>query len=1116
MRKLINSILLFSIGSLAFAQSLNSGQIGNSQSVCYGSSPSFLLFTTIPSGGTMPYTYRWQRSNDGGSNWYDVTGSTASRQTYSPPVLGRTTLFRCRVTDATMVSVTTNPVTITVLANLAAGTIGNSQTVYMNTHPTPITQINAPSGGAGSFSFRWQSSSDGLYWSNIPDATSLGYSPTNLTTDTWFRRFVIDASCGSTASNSVKMTITTNPLTLYSSEIPQLSFSDANYDLGTEFETLSDGIIKAVRLYSHINEGGTHQVRIWRRNSQSTYELLAGPFNWNFPAGSTGWRVFELPSAISVEAGHIYIVSISTGANNTWWMQSNNFVPYITNNYVRYIRGLLSGTLGLVPNLDYGAGYFRDIIFFPFSSGSAGESQSICYNTIPEPLTETIPPSGGIAGTYTYQWQSSPDSITWANIEGATLPDYAAPALMANTYYRRRVTSGDLTSYCPPVLITVDAQFNLAQIHDNITILENSSTYLNIEITGGTPPYAIEYTRNGVTQNPIINYTSGNGIYTGVLGSGTYTYSLTSVTDSFGCEVQSRGNPITVTASGTHSGTGSNKVLVIVNSQNIVNYSDYDIYIRPYLDWFGLPYDTCNISTMSLPDFGDYALIIFGHRNVYASGYPIDDLEAAIYSGVGLYSLDPHLFDFPSAFNTSGATHPAVTSSQIYVLTDHYITNLHTADTFHPTNNIITLNEYGAVQQTITVSQTNYSLGGTNPTILASVSNGVSTEPLLQITSYGSGKILKWSAYDWVYDYKLGPVMGMDDLIWRGIVWTAKKPFVMQGIPPMITMRVDDVDGTRALGMTDLEWLTISNEFGFIPWIGIFTESESANFFNILRDLINRNLTTASPHAFAYENLIYFNIDNAPVFSAGDSVIKASNFFINNNLTMSNYLVAHHYLLSSDALTEIRNMGIEFIGTKIPCDRTPGIDYPGEWLNCGPYRIDRYGRGGGGLPHFYADSVNWEGEAFFISLTEIGDDGGYEWYPIYDVASNTARGVRHLRRALNSMVLPVLFTHENQLEMSAEDWRLTLSGITSAISSYNPEYTSIDNANLYLRAKENIEINNVTVDNGLVSISCSGVNDMETKCYLFTESGNLISFRLITLPRVTSNSVQVTIGVSNN
>lgn len=338
----------------------------------------------------------------------------------------------------------------------------------------------------------------------------------------------------------------------------------------------------------------------------------------------------------------------------------------------------------------------------------------------------------------------------------------------------------------------------------------------------------------------------------------------------------------------------------------------------------------------------------------------------------------------------------------------------------------------------------------------------------------------------------------------------------MQGIPPMITMRVDDVDGTRALGMPDLEWLTISNEFGFIPWIGIFLESESANFFNILRDLINRNVTTASPHAFAYEDLIYFNIDNAQVFSASDSVIKARDFFINNNLEMSKYLVAHHYLLSSDALTEIKNMGIEFIGTKIPCDRTPGIDYPGEWLNAGPYRIGRYGRGGGGLPHFYADSVNWNGEDFFVSLTEIGDDGGYEWYPIYDVASNTARGVRHLRRALNSMVLPVLFTHENQLEMSADDWRMTLSGITSAVSSYNPVYLSMDNAVQYLRAKENIEITNVTVDNDLISISCSGVNDMETKCYIFSESNNLISSRLITLPQVNSNSISVTIGVLND
>lgn len=1119
MNKFVNILILLSINSMIFAQ-LTPGQIGSDQLICYGSAPLPLTFTTAPTGGTTPYTYRWQRSNDSGTNWYDITGTSAARLTYSPPVLGKTTLFRCMITDAAAASVITNPATITVRVNLNAGIIGSSQTLYFNTSPNPLTQQTAPSGGSGSYTYRWQSSTNGSQWADIPGATSAGYSPSVLNTETWFRRFVIDAGCGSTATNSVRMTINSNPITLYTTEIPAIRMSDVYYDLGTEFEALSDGVITSVRLYSHIDEVGVHQIRIWRQNDQSAYELITGPIDWSFSTGITGWRTFELPSSVSVEEGRNYIVSITSGAANNVWVQSNTFSPVATNNYVRYLRGLFAGTPGTVPGYDYGAGYFRDIVFIPFSSGSAGTAQSICYNTVPVTLSQIESPSGA-SGIYSQQWQSSPDSIIWTDIPGATSSDYSPPALTTSTYFRREVTSGAFIDPGHPVLITVDPQFSLAQLNENITIYENTATDLNVAITGGTPPYTVNFTMNGTPQTAISDYTSGTDIYTGLLAAGTYIYTLTSVTDAFGCEVQSRGNPVTVTVSGAYSGSGSARALVLVNSGSSIYYGDYTVFIKAYLDWFGIPYELHDVSgQLPLPDFNNYAVIIFGHRNVYSESfpagqqyYPISALETAISGGVGLYSFDQHLFDYASAFNVSGATHPAVTSSQINFLTDHYITQLHQNDIYHTTNNTITLKDYGG-QQTITVASTIYSLGGTNQATLATVSDGVASEALLQATSFGNGRIVKWSAYDWVNDNKLGPIFGMDDLIWRGIVWAARKPFVIQGLPPMITMRVDDVDGTRTMAMDDLEWLKISNEYGFIPWVAIFTESGSANFFGILKDLIDRNLATASPHAVNYDDQIYFNIDNVIPYSVADSVIKARNIFAEHQLTMSKYLITHNYLLDSDALPEIRNMGIEFIGTRVPYDRTPGVDYPGEWLMCGPYRLPpRTGWGGPGVPIFYSGTATWPGGDFFFSLTEIGDDGGYEWYPVQDVASNIARGVRHLRRALNGMFLPVLFTHEDQIISSATEWRQILSGITTAVSSYNPEYKSMDYAVRYGRAKENINITNVTSDNGLVSISCSGINDMATKCYLFTESGSQISYRLITLPQVTSNTTPVTVGV---
>ncbi|TDN36427.1 T9SS type B sorting domain-containing protein [Hymenobacter sp. UV11] len=73
--------------------------------------------------------------------------------------------------------------------------------------------------------------------------------------------------------------------------------------------------------------------------------------------------------------------------------------------------------------------------------GSLGADQTVCPGTAPGALTSTAGASGG-AGTYAYQWESSPDNATWAAIGGATGPGYAPGPATSTMYYRRRVASG--------------------------------------------------------------------------------------------------------------------------------------------------------------------------------------------------------------------------------------------------------------------------------------------------------------------------------------------------------------------------------------------------------------------------------------------------------------------------------------------------------------------------------------------------------------------------------------------------------------------------------------------------------------------------------------------------
>ena len=54
-------------------------------------------------------------------------------------------------------------------------------------------------------------------------------------------------------------------------------------------------------------------------------------------------------------------------------------------------------------------------------------------------------------------------------------------------------------------------------------------------------------------------------------------------------------------------------------------------------------------------------------------------------------------------------------------------------------------------------------------------------QPFLAVTTNGAGRAVQWGTYDWMSHAVKGPMFGLDDLVWRSLVWAARKPFVMQG-----------------------------------------------------------------------------------------------------------------------------------------------------------------------------------------------------------------------------------------------------------------------------------------------------------------------------------------------
>ena len=124
------------------------------------------------------YTYLWQSSPDNSAPGRISGGATAS--TYTPPALTASTYYRRRVTSGSCAQVYSPSVLITVYGQLTAGTIGTAQSICYNTAPAALTQLTAPSGVPGAYTYQWQDSPDNVTFNNIGGATGVGYAPPYL------------------------------------------------------------------------------------------------------------------------------------------------------------------------------------------------------------------------------------------------------------------------------------------------------------------------------------------------------------------------------------------------------------------------------------------------------------------------------------------------------------------------------------------------------------------------------------------------------------------------------------------------------------------------------------------------------------------------------------------------------------------------------------------------------------------------------------------------------------------------------------------------------------------------------------------------------------------------
>ena len=497
-RAILNGFLFNTISSIVTDNQVDS--------ICSNMLPKKIIGTK-PVGGNAPYTYLWEKSYDQ-VTWIPLTNDPDPTDYTTALIETSTVWFRRTITDSSTPTVlvdVSKPLKIVVHPFIKNNIVGTSDTICFAQDPPAFTSKAVLLDGNGRYTFNWKVSLNNILFTlpSNPHVSEAYTPPPALTVTSWYRRTVTSGRCvDSTAIVKIQVLDTLKNNKILNSP-PDICY-------GGTFTNLSATISPAL-------SGGDNIYRFkWESN------INGG--GWGTAPGVSNGALYdpvELAQRIPSNQ-YIYRRVVYSGNHNVCTTTSNAVLlkdyPVITNNTVTPVQPVCSGS---VPAILIGSK----------SPALAGG------NTI-----------------YTYTWQDSTKTHTWANISGETNPDFQPPALTDTTRYRRIVFSSACSDISKSIRIIVHKPI----LNNNISVLTGGITQT---ICNNQVPVSLQGTSaTGGTGIPgdyayLWKYSTDNSVFTAVPSGGTginYTPPAQTITTYYrrdvisgACTVSS--NSVTVT-----------------------------------------------------------------------------------------------------------------------------------------------------------------------------------------------------------------------------------------------------------------------------------------------------------------------------------------------------------------------------------------------------------------------------------------------------------------------------------------------------------------------------------------------------------------------------------------
>ncbi|MCE3279101.1 MAG: hypothetical protein K0S44_1292 [Bacteroidetes bacterium] len=354
-----------------------------------------------------------------------------------------------------------------------AGTTNSSVNPVCNGSPFLLSVSGATV--ASGLTYQWQSSSDGISYSNITSATNSTYTATQ-TVPTYYQ-VVITCTNSSQTATSAPLNVTMNsPMNCYCTSSANNTADEEIYSVTVNgatnaysCTTVAPGPGSVLSRYSNfttlpslttITQGSVVPFSIQQNECDgATY----------YANGASIWIDFN-QNGLFTDAGEQVFVETAT-ATGPRTISGNFNVPIgavLGSTRMRIIVAeALSGT-GLVPCGTYGYGETEDYLIniiaatncagTPTPGATQSTASSVC-SASNFTLSMSTPPTG-LSGI-TYQWQSSSDGSTYNNISGATSLAFTTTQTSA-TYYQVVVTCTNSASSATstPIQVTMNPFYN--------------------------------------------------------------------------------------------------------------------------------------------------------------------------------------------------------------------------------------------------------------------------------------------------------------------------------------------------------------------------------------------------------------------------------------------------------------------------------------------------------------------------------------------------------------------------------------------------------------------------------------------------------------------------------